>query len=126
MEFVPTAFDHRLDSGNFTGEHDPSCLRDGDILLPAYVLLSSPKSEMAELKPYLTREERLWPAVGAVALSLFAAATLIVLLAALSCHKVQWASDLWLWKQLGLKDREVRRPCLSSFASWHFCLALIP
>ena len=59
--------------------------------------------KIAELRPYLTREELLWPVFGSIGLLLYAGATGVVLLAALSDG---WpiAARLAVWTRWGISN----------------------
>jgi hypothetical protein len=59
--------------------------------------------KIAELRPYLTREELLWPYIGGVALVLYAASTTVVLIAAISPVSPTIAR-LAVWNRWGITD----------------------
>lgn len=61
--------------------------------------------KIAALRPYLTREELLWPYVGAIGLFLYATATGVVLIAALS-EVLPVVEGLAVWTQWGISNAQ--------------------
>jgi hypothetical protein len=59
--------------------------------------------KIAELRPYLTRDELLWPYIGAVALVLYAASTAVVLIAAFAPVSSAIA-QLAFWNRWGITN----------------------